>query len=40
MNYENPTAIVEFCNDHYDNEFMENRFQSMSLDPQSASRIE
>lgn len=35
-----PSAIVEFCNDHYDNQFMENRFQSMSIDPSNATRVE
>ena len=39
MNYDNPSAIVEFCNDHYDNDFMTNRFQSMTIDPSNASRV-
>lgn len=38
MNYEQTSAITEFCNTHYDNEFMEERFQSMSIDPDSAAR--
>lgn len=39
MNYDNPSAIVEFCNKHYTDEFMENRFQTMSMNPSSAARI-
>ncbi len=31
-------AIEQFCARHYDNEFMENRFQSMSIDPDNATR--
>ena len=38
MDYDNPTAIVEFCNENYDDEFMENRFQSMTMNPDNASR--
>lgn len=38
MDYKNASAIVEFCNEHYDNGFMENRFQSMTIDPDAASR--
>ena len=38
MDYANASAIVEFCNENYDNDFMENRFQSMSIDPSNASR--
>ncbi len=38
MDYSDPSAIVQFCNDNYDNEFMENRFQSMTLNPDDASR--
>ena len=38
MDYNNPTAIVEFCNENYDDEFMENRFQSMTMNPDNASR--
>ena len=38
MDYENPSAIVQFCNEHYDNDFMANRFQSMTMNPDSASR--
>lgn len=40
MDYENASAITQFCNEHYNNEFMENRFQSMNMDPDSASRID
>lgn len=40
MNYENPSAIVQFCNEHYDNDFMEGRFQSMSINPENASRVQ
>lgn len=38
MNYQNPSAIVQFCNEHYDNEFMAHRFQSMTIRPENASR--
>ena len=38
MNYDNPSAIVAFCNEEYDNEFMEHRFQSMTIAPENASR--
>ena len=38
MDYKNPSAIVEFCNKNYDNDFMENRFQSMTMNPDNASR--
>ena len=38
MDYGNPSAIVAFCNDHYDNDFMEHRFQSMTMNPDDASR--
>ena len=30
--------FVEFCNENYDDEFMENRFQSMTMNPDNASR--
>lgn len=39
MNYENPSAIVEFCNEHYTDEYMTNRFQTMTMNPDSAARI-
>ncbi len=32
------TAISEFCAEHYSDEFMQNRFQSMSIDPEKATR--
>ena len=38
MDYENASAIVAFCNEHYDNEFMENRFQSMTMTTEDSSR--
>ena len=38
MDYENASAIVQFCNENYDDEFMENRFQSMTINPDNASR--
>lgn len=38
MDYENASAIVAFCNEHYDNEYMENRFQSMTMNTDSSSR--
>ena len=40
MDYENPTAIEAFCNKDFDNEFMENRFQSMTMNTDSASRAD
>lgn len=33
------TVIDDFCNKHYSNEFMQNRFQSMSMDTSEATRI-
>ena len=38
MDYQDPSAIVQYCNANYDNDFMTNRFQSMSLNPEDASR--
>ena len=38
MDYENASAIVQFCNENYDNDFMTNRFQSMTMNPEDASR--
>lgn len=40
MDYENPSAIEAFCNENYDNEFMQNRFQSMTMNTDSASRAD
>jgi uncharacterized membrane protein len=33
------TSVEKFCEKHYDDEFMENRFESMSIDPDLSSRI-
>lgn len=38
MDYKNCSAIVAFCNDEYDNKFMENRFQSMTMTTEKSSR--
>ena len=38
IDYEHQTAIEEFCNENYDDEFMTNRFQSMTMNADSASR--
>lgn len=38
MDYENASAIAQFCNDHYNNDFMANRFQSMTIHAESAAR--
>ena len=38
MNYADASAITQFCNEHYDNDYMANRFQSMTMDPSTASR--
>lgn len=32
------SAIELFCNDHFNNDFMKERFQSMSIDPEKATR--
>lgn len=39
MDYENPSAIVSFCNTYYDNDFMTDRFQTMTLNPKDAARL-
>lgn len=39
MDYENCSAIVAFCNEHYDNEYMQNRFQSMTMNTENSSRV-
>ena len=39
MDYNDPSAIVQFCNDNYGNDYMANRFQSMTIDPNNASRV-
>ncbi len=38
MDYEHASAITQFCNDNYDDDFMTNRFQSMTMNPDNASR--
>ena len=38
MDYDNPTAIEAFCNERYDDAFMEHRFQSMTMNADNASR--
>ena len=40
MDYEHCSAIVAFCNDNYDDNFMENRFQSMTMTTENSSRAE
>ena len=32
-------AIEEFCAEHFDNQFMANHFQSMSINPDNATRV-
>ena len=32
------SAIGKFCDEHFDNQYMEERFQSMSIDPSNATR--
>lgn len=39
MDQTSKTVIDDFCNEHYDNAFMQNRFQSMSMDTSEATRI-
>ena len=39
MDYDHASAITQFCNEHYDNNFMESRFQSMDMDPDAAGRV-
>lgn len=34
----NETFVEQFCNQHFDDSFMKNRFQSMSIDPANAVR--
>lgn len=38
MDYEHCSAIVEFCNENYNNDFMVNRFQSMTMNTENSSR--
>ncbi|MBO4365133.1 MAG: putative ABC transporter permease [Eggerthellaceae bacterium] len=40
MDYKDASFIVDFCNTEYDNDYMENRFQTMTLEPESASRAQ
>lgn len=37
--HEPANAIERFCAEHYDNEFMAHRFQSMSINPDNATRV-
>ena len=37
--HEPTNAIERFCAEHYDNEFMEHRFQSMTINPDNATRV-
>ena len=39
MDYAHASAITEFCNDNFDNNFMANRFESMTMDPSGVSRV-
>ena len=39
MDYANQSAIVQFCNDNYGNDFMQSRFQSMTMNTDSAARV-
>lgn len=36
---EEATALEQFCNKHYDDKFMEDRFQSMTMNPNTATRL-
>ncbi len=39
MDYARQSAIVEFCNERYDDSFMQNRFQSMTMNTDNAARV-
>lgn len=39
MDYASASAIERFCNEHYSNSFMSERFQSMSIDADKAVRV-
>lgn len=39
MDQKEQTAIDQFCNEHYDDAFMEHRFQSMTMNPDNATRM-
>ena len=38
MDYSDASAITQFCNKNYGDDFMTNRFQSMTMNPDSAAR--
>ena len=38
--HEHASAIEQFCNENYDDEFMENRFQFMAMSNDDASRAD
>ncbi|MBR3225462.1 MAG: putative ABC transporter permease [Atopobiaceae bacterium] len=38
MDYEHASAVVKFCNEHYDDNFMQNRFQSMTMSTEKSAR--
>lgn len=38
MDYEHASAIVQFCNEHYPDEFMERRFAAMAMDTSKSVR--
>lgn len=40
MDQKEQTAIDQFCNEHYDDAFMEHRFQSMTMNPDNATRMQ
>lgn len=40
MDQKQQTAIDQFCNAHYDDSFMEHRFQSMTMNPDKATRMQ
>ncbi len=40
INYEDASALTQFCNEYYNDDFMKNRFQSMSIDPSLSGRVE
>lgn len=39
MDYAHASAITQFCNENFDNDFMVNRFQSMTMNPDDAARV-
>lgn len=40
MDQKEQTAIDKFCNEHYDDAFMTARFQSMTMNPENATRMQ